>query len=290
LLFCSAKLTSQLVLPRVLLWQVSICFTTPDSTGILALVLSFALGGVIGAVIGFFVARIGVPSFVVTLGLFLGFQGLQLVMLGEGGIFRVDVPQIKSIMNDNLPDWAGWAFLALMLVLSAAVSLWDRVRRAKHDLANRPIGLLFAKLAAFAALGGAAVALLNQNRSPGAIPISGVPIVVPISVLILFVGTLVLDRTRFGRHLYAVGGNPEAARRAGIKVANIRIAAFIICSLLAVLSGLFHVSRIGNVEAWRRKTNCSERCGSCGCWWREPLWWSRSHRARSSRCLGYCHD
>jgi D-xylose transport system permease protein len=216
---------------------------------VLALVLAFVIGGAIGALIGFFVARIGVPSFVVTLGLFLGFQGLQLVMLGEGGIFRVDVPEVKSIMNENLPGWAGWAFLALMLVLSAAVSLWDRRRRARHDLANRPIELLIAKLAAFAVLGGVTVFLLNQNRSNGLLAIAGVPIVIPITVLILFIGTLVLDRTQFGRHLYAVGGNAEAARRAGIKVANIRITAFIICSMLAVVSGLFHVSRLGAVEA-----------------------------------------
>ncbi len=216
---------------------------------VLALVLAFVIGGGIGALIGFFVARIGVPSFVVTLGLFLGFQGLQLVMLGEGGIFRVDVPEVKSIMNENLPAWAGWAFLALMLALSAGVSLWDRARRARHDLANRPIELLIAKLAAFGILGGVTVFLLNQNRSNGILAIAGVPIVIPITVLILFVGTLVLDRTQFGRHLYAVGGNAEAARRAGIKVANIRITAFVICSMLAVVSGLFHVSRLGAVEA-----------------------------------------
>ena len=216
---------------------------------IIALLVAFVIGGAIGAVIGFFVARIGVPSFVVTLGLFLGFQGLQLVMLGEGGIFRVDVPQVSAIMNNNLPSWGGWAFLALMLVLSAAVSLWDRRRRARHDLSNRPIELLVAKLVAFALLGGITVFLLNQDRSKGLVAIAGVPIVIPITVMILFIGTLVLDRTQFGRHLYAVGGNPEAARRAGIKVANIRITAFIICSMLAVVSGLFHVSRIGNVEA-----------------------------------------
>ena len=216
---------------------------------IVALVVAFIIGGAIGAVIGFFVARIGVPSFVVTLGLFLGFQGLQLVMLGEGGIFRVDVPEISAIMNSNLPAWGGWVFLAIMLVLSAAVSIWDRRRRARYDLANRPIQLLFAKLIAFAVLGGVTVFLLNQDRSKGLTAIAGVPIVIPISVLILFIGTLILDRTQFGRHLYAVGGNAEAARRAGIKVANIRITAFIICSMLAVVSGLFHVSRIGNVEA-----------------------------------------
>ena len=73
--------------------------------------------------------------------------------------------------------------------------------------------------------------------------------VIPIALTILFIATFALDRTRFGRHLYAVGGNPEAARRAGIKVAKIRISAFIICSTLAMVSGVFNVSRIGNVES-----------------------------------------
>ena len=79
--------------------------------------------------------------------------------------------------------------------------------------------------------------------------IEGVPIVVPIAVGLLWVGTFILDRTRYGRHLYAVGGNPEAARRAGIKVAGIKMSAFIVCSTLAVVAGLFDASRIGVVTA-----------------------------------------
>ena len=84
--------------------------------------------------------------------------------------------------------------------------------------------------------------------------ISGVPIVIPIVLFIIFAGTFLLDRTKFGRHLYAVGGNPEAARRAGIKVVRIRITAFVITSSLAVVAGLFHVSRIGVVEAASGRT------------------------------------
>jgi D-xylose transport system permease protein len=80
-------------------------------------------------------------------------------------------------------------------------------------------------------------------------PIAGVPLVIPFVLLILFACTFLLDRTKFGRHLFAVGGNPEAARRAGIKVARIRIYAFIICSSLAMLSGVFNISRVGNVES-----------------------------------------
>ena len=98
-------------------------------------------------------------------------------------------------------------------------------------------------------MGGIAVGAMSVNRSVSIVPIEGVPIVIPIVIGILFVGTFVLDRTTFGRHLYAVGGNPEAARRAGIKVAKIRITAFIICSTLAVVSGILAASRIGAIES-----------------------------------------
>ncbi len=215
----------------------------------LALLAAFAVGAAVGTVIGFFVAKIGVPSFVVTLGFFLGFQGMQLVLLGEGGLFKVDVPQISAIMNENLPGWGGWVMLVLLIAVSGGISLWDRARRAKFALPNRPIGLLLIKLAVIAVLGSATIAVLNLNQSVSVKPISGVPIVIPVTITILFLGTFLLDRTKFGRHLYAVGGNPEAARRAGIKVAKVRILAFVLCSSLAVVSGLFHVSRLGAVEA-----------------------------------------
>jgi D-xylose transport system permease protein len=221
---------------------------------ILSLILSLAVGAVVGTVIGFFVAKIGVPSFVVTLGFFLAFQGLQLILLGDGGIFRVDVPFIKSLMNDNMPTWAGWALLVIMLFLSAWLTMWDRSRRTRSGLVNRPISLMYLKLAAIAILGGATVFILNENRSVSIVAISGVPIVIPVVLGILFVGTFVLDRTIFGRHLYAVGGNPEAARRSGIKVVQIRITAFIVCSTLAVFSGVLHASRIGSVESTMGRT------------------------------------
>ena len=216
---------------------------------ILALVVAIAIGAAVGAVIGFFVAKIGVPSFVVTLGLYLGFQGLQLVLLGEGGLFQIDIPAITAIMNSNLTGLQGWLLLGVMFLVSGGMAIYDRARRAKHGLPNRPISLLIAKLAVLLVVGAIFVSILNRNRSQGVIAIQGVPIVIPITLGILFSGTFMLDRTKFGRHLYAVGGNPEAARRAGIKVAKIRIMSFVLCSALSVVSGLFHVSRLGAVEA-----------------------------------------
>ena len=215
----------------------------------ISIVAGLLCGMAIGAFIGFFVAKVGVPSFVVTLGLFLGFQGLQLALLGDGGIYRIEVPEIRAIMNDNLPGWMGWAFLAIAITVMTLLNFYDRGVRARNGLVNRPISLMYTKLVVVAVIGAALVAILNENRSRSIKEISGVPIVVPIALTVLFLGTLLLDRTRFGRHLYAVGGNPEAARRSGIKVIKIRIIAFMICSSLAVISGIFNASRVGAVEA-----------------------------------------
>jgi D-xylose transport system permease protein len=173
---------------------------------------------------------------------------MQLVLLGEGGVYRIEIPEVIAVMNKNLPLWGGWVMVIAMAAVMAGISLWDRSRRATAGLVNKPISMLYIKVAALLVLGSISVVLLNDNRSQGVIPISGVPIVVPITITILFIGSFVLDRTKFGRHLYAVGGNPEAARRAGIKVAKIRMTAFMICAFLAVVSGVFHSSRIGNVD------------------------------------------
>jgi D-xylose transport system permease protein len=215
---------------------------------VLALIIAFAIGAVIGAFIGYFVAKVGIPSFVVTLGLFLGFQGLNLVLLGDGGLYRVETPEVLAIMSKNLQDWQGWVLAAAIILITFFTGYYDRRRRQKVGVAVRPFPLLLAKTAAWAVFAIVAVALLNQNRSTSIIQISGVPIVVPLAIAVLWVGTMLLDRSRFGLHLYAVGGNPEAARRAGINVARVRIAAFMICSTLAVASGLFSASQTGTIE------------------------------------------
>jgi D-xylose transport system permease protein len=214
---------------------------------ILALIVALAVGVVIGMFIGYFVAKVGIPSFVVTLGLFLGFQGLQLVLLGNGQTYRVTEPAVLAIENSNMPVWAGWVMWAVMVLVSLGTAFYDRRRRLRIGVPVRPIALLFMRVGAIAIGVGIFVFFMNLNRARGIVPIAGVPIVVPIAIAILWVGTQVLDRTRWGIHLYAVGGNPEAARRAGINVAAIRISAFVLCSTLAIVSGLFQASEVGVV-------------------------------------------
>ncbi len=226
---------------------------------ILALLVSLVAGFAIGSFIGFFVAKVGIPSFVVTLGLFLGFQGLELIIIGNGGAYRIETPEVNAIMNGRIPLPIGWGLLVLALLIATGISLWDRARRARAGVANRPAILMWIRLALIALASAAFVALMSIDRAPsrGSIggteiahdAIQGVPVVVPIAVAILWAGTFILDRTRYGRHLYAVGGNPEAARRAGIKVAKVRIIAFIVCSTLSVVAGVFDASRVGVVTA-----------------------------------------
>ncbi|WJL96065.1 ABC transporter permease [Microbacterium sp. ET2] len=215
----------------------------------LALLIGFGFGFLTGAFIGFFVARVGIPSFVVTLGLFLGFQGLALTVIGPGGLYRVEVPELLALQNGNLPVWGGWAMLVVMLLISAATSFWDRNRRARAGVPNRALSLVWIKLAAIAVIGGVVVYVLNQNRGQSVVAVEGVPIIVPVVLTILWIGTLVLDRTKFGRYIYAIGGNAEAARRSGVKVRWVKWWAFVICSSLAVASALLAVTRVGSVDA-----------------------------------------
>src|SRR6187431_711304 len=155
----------------------------------LALLVGFLFGIAVGAVIGFFVARVGIPSFVVTLGLFLGLQGLALLIIGEGGLYRLDVPELRALQNGNLPVWGGWVMLAIMLAVSAATSFWDRARRTRAGVPNRAISLVFIKLGVILVLGGIVVFILNQDRGQGLVAVQGVPNVVPIVLVILWIGT-----------------------------------------------------------------------------------------------------
>jgi len=215
----------------------------------LALLIALGIGFVIGFSIGFFVAKVGVPSFVVTLGLFLGLQGVMLMVIGAGGTYRLIPEPIKAIQSKNLATWGGWILLVIVLAVLLGVSLWDRRRRAAAGAPNPPLTLVWVKLGVVALIGAAMVYYMNLDRGQGNAPLRGVPIVVPIVLFFLMVGTFVLDRTRYGRYLYAIGGNAEAARRSGVNVTLIKWAAFCTCSTLSVIAGIFFVSKVGSADA-----------------------------------------
>ncbi|MBF8190480.1 ABC transporter permease [Nonomuraea sp. K274] len=207
-------------------------------------------GVVIGTVLGSLVAKVGIPSFVVTLAAFLAFQGLVLVLVDEGTNISIRDSVIVAIANRNLPPWLGWALYAACVAVFAGVQSLRARKRSKRGLSADPLSLIAFRVGALAVLAGVAVFVLNleRSRNPALVSLTGVPIVVPI-ILVLLVGwTLVLRRTRFGRHIYAVGGNTEAARRAGIPVDRIRISAFVICSSMAAIGGIVAASRASSVD------------------------------------------
>jgi ribose/xylose/arabinose/galactoside ABC-type transport system permease subunit len=255
----------------------------------LAVVLCLLTGAFIGLVIGLLVALLGIPSFVVTLAAFLGLQGVMLLVIGKGGTIPVRDPAILRVMNTNLPDWAGWLFWALVVAAFVAVGLLNQARRRRAGLASGNQTLFWAGAVGLAVLLGIAVFLLNLERArPNApVSLSGVPFVVPVTVLFLVGLTFVLTRTTFGRHVYAVGGNAEAARRAGINVARVRIACFMIGSTMAAVAGILLASRTTASRpppAGRRR--CSSRGGGRDRW-RVPLRRARQGAQRDPRRPGH---
>ena len=215
-----------------------------------AIVACVLTGAFIGLVIGLLVARLGIPSFVVTLAAFLGLQGVMLLVIGSGGTIPVRDSAILRVMNTNLPDWAGWLFWALVVAGFVAVGLLNQARRRRAGLASGNTTLFWAGAVGLAVLLGAAVFVLNLERArPNApVSLSGVPFIVPVAVVFLVGLTFLLTRTTFGRHVYAVGGNAEAARRSGISVARIRISCFMICSSMAAVAGILLASRDNSVS------------------------------------------
>jgi D-xylose transport system permease protein len=221
----------------------------------LATLLGIAVGILIGFLIGILVARVGIPSFVVTLAAFLAFQGLQLVIIGQGGLYRIESREILNIENGNLSRPAGWALVVIAVVATLLTGLVARRQRAQSGQPNRPIVILYVRTSGVAVLASATVYFLNLERSQNiGHPLYGVPIVVPLVAVLLVLGTFLLDRTRFGRHIYAVGGNAEAARRAGINVKRVRVLVFTLCSTIAAFAGIISASRVGSVDASAGRT------------------------------------
>ena len=215
-----------------------------------AFAVSVAVGALLGYTIGFLVARVGIPSFVVTLAGFLAFQGLLLLLAGEGGTIRIDDPTVLAIQNNNMKPIISWAFFlgcSLLYVLSGL----NRINsRRKLGLKTELKALWAIKTGGLLLVSGLAVWALTVERSnnPKFISLKGIPDVVPLILGILVIGTFVLGRTAYGRHLYAVGGNAEAARRAGINVKGIRTSVFIICSSLSAVAGLLFASRQNSIS------------------------------------------
>ena len=214
----------------------------------LEMLLAVCTGAAIGIFTGFLVSRVGMPSFVVTLALFIAWQGVILQLIGEGGTLGLRDPVINAVANGNLSTVGSWILFVVAAGGYAAVLLNRQFSRRRLGLVAQPTGLVMIKIGAVVVLAAIATFLLTINRSLGALPIAGVPYVVPIVLVLLVAGTFVLDRTQFGRHVYAVGGNREAARRAGINVVKIRAAVFVISAAFAAIGAIVYSSKVGSVS------------------------------------------
>ena len=202
-------------------------------------------GLAIGLLQGFWVAKLHVPSFVVTLAGFLGWQGALLYVLGDTGTVNLTDPLIVGIANTRLPLALGWA-LGIVFVVAYAFSVFrERGQRARAGVHTQPIAAAISRMVFVAALVLAAVAIMSVNRNPRAeLPIYGIPSAVVIYIGFIVIFDYITRRTRFGRYIFAVGGNSEAARRAGINVDRIRIAVFALTSTLAAWGGILAGSRL----------------------------------------------
>jgi D-xylose transport system permease protein len=216
----------------------------------LSILVALATGVGIGFTIALLVARLGIPSFVVSLAFFLGLQGAILLIIGVGGTIPIRDDAILTIMNKNMPVALGWLFAIIVIAGFAAATFWSIRTRRKAGLPTMAMSVWAAKVAGLGVVVLVLVYLLNQERQRANAPIviQGVPWVVPLVAALVVGLSFLLMRTGFGRHVYAVGGNAEAARRAGIGVANIKTYCFILGSTLAVVAGILIASRDNSVS------------------------------------------
>ena len=211
----------------------------------LCILAAIGVGIVIGLFIGIMVEKVGIPSFVVTLAMFLALQGLALRFLGGGRNISIFDKKMIALDNNSMAPWLGWLFFAIVVAVYAVLQVYRRLKRISRGLPADPWSVVIFRVAAIVALGGVIVAFLNAERSqnPALISLKGIPIIVPVVAALALFWTFILSRTRYGRHLYALGGNREAARRAGVRVDRLRISAFVICSSMAAIGGIILVSR-----------------------------------------------
>jgi D-xylose transport system permease protein len=220
-----------------------------DLNWVLATIAGLLIGAALGVVIGLLVARLGIPSFVVTLAFFLGLQGVLLVLIGDGGSVRFDNDFLRGLAIKNVDPTVGWIAAVALVLIYGGLAIRKHRTQVSEGLAHPPFSLVVVRIVVLAVVLIGLVAFMNADRSRNPnFPIEGVPRMLVVVVGLLIVWTFVLNRTRYGRHLYAVGGNAEAARRAGINVFRMRVTAFVFSTMMAVVSGLLLAANTGKVS------------------------------------------
>jgi D-xylose transport system permease protein len=206
-----------------------------------------------GLLQGTLITRLGLPSFIVTLGGFIGFEGIMLWMfdhlsIAVGGVIQVSNNIMLDLVAGAINPTASWVVMGALVVVYASYLFFRDARRRSKGLVTAPTGLTAIKAALAAGAGVAVVLVCNVNRGvKGGNKVEGVPWAVPIVLAVLFLATFLLTRTRFGRYVFAIGGNAEAARRAGINLYRVRTLAFALSGLMAGLAGLMYLSLLGSI-------------------------------------------
>src|SRR5487761_1889764 len=218
-----------------------------------AVLAALAATSAYGALQGIIVTQLRLPSFVVTLAGFLGLSGALLFLIssagsiGNGGIIRLNSTVINAIEGGSLTPAASWIVMIAIVALAGALQFMRDRRRRVSGLVAPPVSVTLLKIAVMAIAGVVVVLVANTNR--GALtPLQGLPWVVLVVLAILVVYTVLLGRTRFGRYVYAIGGNAEAARRAGINVNRIKVIAFALTGLTAGITGIIFASYLGSIS------------------------------------------
>ena len=206
----------------------------------LAIVVCLAAGLGIGLLHGLIITKVGVPSFVVTLAGLLAWNGVVLLLIGSRGTVILQNDFVVGLANDFMDPGLAWVLWAVCVGLYGAVQLVRYRSRHKAGLATDPMLIVALRIVGLAVILAIVVAVANDDR--------GIPYVFVVLAVLYLLWSFVLARTRFRRYVYAVGGNAEAARRAGVDVHRIKIIVFAICSAMAALGGIILASRLRSVD------------------------------------------
>ena len=220
----------------------------------LAVLVGLAFPAFYGLIQGVIITWLRLPSFVVTLAGQLAGLGILLEVIntaapGSGGTIRLYSNVLSDIEGGAMSPLAGWIVMAAAVVLGGALLVTRDGRRRAGGLAAPPPSVTWLKVAAMAVAGVVVVLIGNTNRGVGLIAVRGVPWVILVVLVVLLAWSFLLGRTRVGRYMYAIGGNAEAARRAGINLSRVRVLAFVLTGVTAGITGIILASELGSISS-----------------------------------------
>jgi len=217
----------------------------------IALPLGLVACTLVSVIFGSIIIRLRLPSFIVTLAGQIGLAGVLLFLIdsqgNSGGSLPVQEKVLYDLVNGNFTPLATWIFIAVVVALMSWIIMSSERRRRAAGLEQKPFWLSVVKVAALIVAGIVLGVIFNSNRSSFT-NLSGMPFAIPIDLGVLGIGSYILTKSRAGRYIYAIGGNVEAARRAGINVNRYRLLAFALSGFTTGIAGLLYVSRLNGIS------------------------------------------